>query len=122
LATMADDPITGVEGGTVQEDERSGTAQVLPGMRGVRLAARPPVFLRKTAEKQWKVDLAASADDKRHDPKVAQQYQAAADVIHNVARDVAAGRFKSVDAADAAMDERMNKANAAAGVSSGTGL
>src|SRR5579884_1493081 len=34
LVTMTEDPITGVEGGTVQQDERSGTAQVLPGMRG----------------------------------------------------------------------------------------
>ena len=116
LATMADDPIAGIEGGTVQEDQRSGTAQVLPGMRGIRLAARPPMYLRKTSDKQWKVDLAASADDQRHDPKVAQQYQAAADVMRAVAREVAAGRFKSVDAADAAMDERMTKVNGAADV------
>jgi hypothetical protein len=114
LTTMTEDPISGVEGGTVQQDDRAGVARLLPGMRGIRLAARPAIELRRTNTGQWKVDLTTSANYPRFDPAVTAQYQSAADVMRDVAAEVAAGRYKSVEAAEAAMDQRMRAAKVGA--------
>ena len=109
LLLMGEAPIEGIEGATVREDERTGTAQIQPGLQGVRFASRPPMFVRKTGPKQWKVDLAAEANDPKYDPAVADQYLQIARVMREMADEVKAGRFKSVDDAEAAMDERMSK-------------
>jgi len=72
------------------------TASVEPAVGNVRLRARPPIYLRKEKDR-WKVDLATTAQgDKRFDPAIAQQYLAAGKALHEAAKRVNAGRYKTL--------------------------
>jgi len=94
ISDLWDVSITHVENAIVKEG--SETATVEPAFQGVRLQARPPIFLRKEKDR-WKVDLTATSRvDKRFDPAVAEQYLAAGKALHEAARKVKSGRYKTL--------------------------
>lgn len=101
LVTLAQEPVMGLEGGIVHEADE--TAEVDPGLSGIRLAARAPVYLRKV-NGVWKVDLPAMAQDPQHDPSTTAQYLAGGLAMQKAARDIAAGRYHTFDQAQSAME------------------
>jgi len=94
LLELSDDVIQHVDEGNVREAEE--TASVEPAAAGMRLRNRPPIYLRKE-KGVWKVDLAATAQgDRRFDPQVKERYENAGRALHEAARQVRAGRYKSL--------------------------
>ena len=61
------------------------SAVIYPAAFGIKLAARPPIMLRK-GKSAWRVDLSAMAQEPGHDPAVIRQYHAAAKALRNAAR------------------------------------
>ena len=71
-------------------------ASVEPAAGGIRLKARPPIYLRKEKD-GWKVDLEATSQvDHRFSPATAEQFSTAGKALHQAARQVNAGRYKSL--------------------------
>lgn len=103
IMTVSQEPIAQIEEGIVREG--SDSAEIDPAYKGVRLAARAPLFLRKV-KGQWKVDLAAMAHDADHSPTAVKQYLAAGDALHDAARQIASGRYKTFADAERALGGR----------------
>jgi hypothetical protein len=100
ITDLIDVSIGHAENGIVNQGPE--TASVEPAVGGVRLRARSPIYLRKEKDR-WKVDLATtSRADKRFDPAIAEQYLAAGKALHEAAKRVNAGRYKTF--ADAQRD------------------
>lgn len=94
LLELSDDVIQHVEEANVHESEE--TASLEPAAAGMRLRNRPPIYLRKD-KGGWKVDLAATTQtDRRFDPEVKAKYQSAGAALHDAARQVRAGRYKTL--------------------------
>jgi hypothetical protein len=94
ITDLSDAPIQHIEQGIVNEGPD--TASVEPAAGGMRLHARPPIYLRKE-KNQWKVDLATTQQADRHfEPAVVQQYRAAGKALHLVADRVKIGRYQSL--------------------------
>jgi hypothetical protein len=102
LFTFTNEPLMRIEGGI--EKEGSDTAEVDPAFKGMRLSAQSPIFLRKVKE-IWKVDLTAMRNDPRHDPNVIQQYLAAGKALAKAAANIRAGRYKTLQAAQRAVED-----------------
>jgi hypothetical protein len=80
------------------------TATVEPAAGGIRLRARPPIYLRKDKE-LWKIDLAATSQADRHfSPATAAQYATAGKALHKAARNINAGRYKTLAEAQRDID------------------
>jgi hypothetical protein len=93
-------PIVRFQNGLVKEgDDR---AEIQAAIGHVRLAARPPVYMRKD-QQGWKVDLAATRNDPRHDPAVVAQYLAAGERLSGAAQAIRAGRYRTVAEAQQAL-------------------
>lgn len=90
---MTQDPISHIQDGIVSESAES--AVIYPAAFGIKLAARPPMMLRK-GKSTWRVDLSAMSQEPGHDPTVIRQYRAAAKALTDAARDVRAGRFRTL--------------------------
>jgi len=104
LLELSDDVIQHVDDAIVHETGE--TASVEPAAAGVRLRNRPPIYLRND-KGAWKVDLAATAKgDKRFDPGVQEKYASAGDALHDAARRVRAGRYKTLTEAQRDADGR----------------
>ena len=96
VSDLWDVSIMHAENALVHENTQAGTATVEPAYGGVRLRARPPMYLRKEKD-LWKVDLGATSQlDKRFDPAIAGQYLTAGKALHEAARNVNAGRYKTL--------------------------
>jgi hypothetical protein len=93
VQSLADEPIMRLEGGIVKESDE--TAEVDPALNGARLAARPPIYLRRE-KGVWKVDLAAMKSDPDHDPTVMEQYLAAGKALQHMAYAVRRGQYKTL--------------------------
>jgi len=94
LADLSDTPIEHAENALVNQGPE--TASVEPAAGGIRLKARPPMYLRKE-KLVWKVDLEATSQvDRRFSPATAEQYLAAGKALHEAARKVNGGRYKSL--------------------------
>jgi hypothetical protein len=93
IQSMTQDPITHIQDGILSESAES--AVIYPAALGIKLAAHPPMMLRKD-KSTWKVDLSAMSGEPSHDPAVIRQYRAAAKALSDVARQVRAGRYKSL--------------------------
>jgi len=105
ILTLAQDPLARIEDGIVREGPD--TAEIDPAFHGVRLTARPPIYLRKD-KGLWRVDLPATArQDPRLDPVVARRYLAAGKALHDAARQIASGRYKTFAEAERAMDVQL---------------
>jgi len=106
LAGLTEDPITGLTEPIVLEDGESAT--VKPAYHhNLRLAARPPVYLRKIKD-AWKVDLPATAQaDPRHNFALVKQFLAAGQALQQAARQIAAGRYKTLAEAQQAIDAQL---------------
>jgi hypothetical protein len=102
IVTLAQEPVMRLEGGIVHEADE--TAEVDPGLNGMRLTARAPVYLRKV-NGAWKVDLAAMAQDPQHDPSTTARYLAGGVAMQKAARDITAGRYRTFDEAQQALAE-----------------
>jgi hypothetical protein len=75
------------------------TATVEPAAGGIRLRARPPIYLRKETD-VWKVDLTPTSQaDHRFSAATAEQYATAGKALHKAARSINAGRYKSLSEA-----------------------
>lgn len=97
LLTTAEEPARQVQDAII--DQTDDTARLLPAYKGIRLMAQPPMILRRQRG-QWKIDLAATAQvDHHHDPEITKQYLTAGKALHETARQIAAGRFKTIDEA-----------------------
>jgi len=104
ISDLLDVSITHAENAMVHEGPQ--TATVEPAAGGVRLRARPAIYLRKD-QNHWKVDLATTAQaDKRFDPETSQQYAVAGNALHQAADKINAGRYKSL--AEAQRDANAN--------------
>jgi len=101
MRALTDDPVMRLEGGIVKESADS--AEVDPALNGVRLAARPPIYLRKDAG-VWKVDLATMRNDPTYDPAATDQYRSAGKALQLAAQAIRRGRYRTLDAALAASD------------------
>ena len=93
IQSMTQDPISHIQDGIVNQSAES--AVIYPAAFGIKLAARPPMMLRK-GKSTWKVDLSAMSQEPGHDPAVIRQYRAAAKALTDAARDVRAGRFRTL--------------------------
>ncbi|HXE54949.1 MAG TPA: hypothetical protein VN541_18150, partial [Tepidisphaeraceae bacterium] len=98
LQDVAEQPVMDLEQPIVSQT--GDRARVQPALKGqMKLAGRPAVLVRKT-KAGWKVDLAATAQaDPRFSPAVTQAYAQAAQALHQTARQVVAGQFKTVEEA-----------------------
>jgi hypothetical protein len=105
LLELVDDSIAHVKEGLVKED--SDVAEVDPAWNGLRLSARPPIFLRKERG-LWKVDLPTTAKfDPRFSPETVERYTAYGRALSNAARDINAGRYKTLAQAERESDTRV---------------
>ena len=93
LQSMTQDPISRIQDGILSESAES--AVIYPAALGIKLAAHPPMMLRKD-KSTWKVDLSAMSQEPSHDPAVIGQYRSAAKALNDAARRVRAGRYKSL--------------------------
>jgi hypothetical protein len=94
IADLADTPIQHIESAIVKEGPL--TASVEPAAGGIRLRARPPIYLRKQKE-FWKVDLSQTSQaDPRFGPDITKQYLAAGNALHRAASRINAGRYHSL--------------------------
>ena len=105
LQSMTQDPITHVEGGIVSESTES--ALIYPAVGGMKLAAHPPLRMRKEG-KVWKVDLAAMSDEPRYSPEVGRRYRAAGKALSDAARQIRAGRYPTLADAEQAVAQNMD--------------
>ena len=81
-------------------------AEVDPAWNGARLSARPPVFLRNQ-KGLWKVDLLTMAKyDPRFAPETAKRYREYGAALQKAARDIDAGRYKTLAQAERESDAR----------------
>jgi len=101
IDALANEPIRRLEGGIVKESDEN--AEVAPALNGVRLAARPPIYLLKE-KGVWKVDLAAMKDDPTRDPAVIDQFSKAGKALHQAALAIRRGHYKTLEAALTAGD------------------
>ena len=93
LMELVDDRIARTEQGVVSESDES--ARVTPGLNGLALQGRPPVYLKKDRE-VWKVDLAATAvRDTSISAESAARNQAIGEALLKIAGDIDRGRYKS---------------------------
>lgn len=93
LQTMTLDPIAHIESGILSESTE--TAVIYPAALGIKLAAHPPMKLRKD-KSGWKVDLSAMSDLPGHEMPAVRQYRAAAKTLNDVARQIQSGRYRSL--------------------------
>jgi len=94
LLELSEDVIQHVEEANVRQTEEAATLE--PAAAGMRLRNRPSIYLRKD-KGLWKVDLAATAQgDRRFDPEVKAKYGDAGNALHEAARRVRAGRYKTL--------------------------
>ena len=71
---LANEPIVRFQDGLVKESGE--TAQIQAAVGHLRLAAEPPVYLKREKD-GWKVDLAAARRDSAHSPQRIERYLAA---------------------------------------------
>ena len=105
LQAMTQDPIMHLEDGIVSESKES--AVIYPAMRGIKLAARRPLQLRRD-KSGWKVDLAAMAGEPRFDPAVVTRYRIAGKALSAAAREIQAGRYKTLEQAEQAVHDNID--------------
>lgn len=102
ILTLAHDPVDRIDEGIVRQAEN--TAEIDPAFRGMRLSARPPIFLR-LEKGLWKVDLPATAQqDPRFNSAIVRRYLAAGKALHDAALLVSWGRYKTFAEAENAID------------------
>lgn len=99
VTELANEPIVRFQDGMVKESENTALIQAAVGH--IRLAAQPPVYLKREKD-GWKVDLAESRRDPTHSPERVAQYLAAGDALKKAARDIRAGRYRTFDEAQQA--------------------
>ena len=101
LLTLADEPVTQIDGGIVSEALE--TAKIEPAFNGMRLTARPPIYLRKV-KGVWKVDLTAMGQSPSHNPGMARRLLEGGQALTRTARDITSGQYKTLAAAQAALE------------------
>lgn len=100
LSELANEPIVRFQDGLVKEAEDS--AQIQAAVGHIRLAAEPPVYLKREKD-GWKVDLAAARRDSAHSPQRVERYLAAGKALNDAARQVRLGRYRTFDEAQQAV-------------------
>jgi hypothetical protein len=101
LLSLADEPLTQIDGGIVSE--APDTARIEPAFHGMRLTARPPIYLRKE-NGLWRVDLTAMRQSPSHDPEMTKRLLEGGQALTRTARDIAAGKYKTFEAAQNALE------------------
>ena len=97
LEDIAEQPVRDFATPLVTQNDNQATVRA--AYKNLKLSGRPPLVLTKT-KAGWKVDLAATARyDQRFTPAVAREYRQASLALHQTARQVAAGKFRTVDEA-----------------------
>ena len=102
IHNLAEDPLTGIDGGIVKEATES--AEIDPAYKGIRLARRSPLFLRRDRG-VWKMDLETLRDQPQHNPALASQYLSAGKALHQAAQEIRRGRYKTFAAAQRASSD-----------------
>lgn len=82
------------------------TAEIDAAIGHVRLAAQPPVYMRKLKD-GWKVDLTTTHQDPRHDPAVVASYLAAGQALDKAAKAIRAGRYRTFAEAQQAVGDQI---------------
>lgn len=96
LSELANEPLVWFRDGLLKEAEN--TAQIQAAVGHVRLAAVPPVYLKREKD-GWKVDLTAARRDSNHSPQQVEQHLAAGKALNDAARQVRTGRYRTFEEA-----------------------
>lgn len=99
VTELANEPIVRFQDGIVKESDT--TAEIQAAVGHIRLAAVPPVYLKREKD-GWKIDLTAMARDPAHSPQQVEQYLAAGKALNSAARQIRAGRYRTFDEAQQA--------------------
>jgi hypothetical protein len=105
VTELVNQPMVRFQDGLVKEVEDR--AEVDAALGHIRLAAQPPMYLRRD-KVGWKVDLTLMRQDTLHSPERVAQYLAAGKALKNAARDIRSGHYKTLDEAQQAMADQPN--------------
>jgi hypothetical protein len=103
IFSMANQPIIRFQDGIVKESEN--TAEIDAAVGHIRLMAQRPVYLKRLPD-GWKVDLETMRQDPHHGSDAIGQYVAASKALNAAARDIRAGRYRTLDEAQQAIDQQ----------------
>lgn len=102
IAEFTTQPIVRFQNGLVSEGPD--TAKIQAAVGHIRLAAQPPVYMKRQKD-GWKVDLTALRQDPRHDPAVVAQYLAGGDSLSRAAKSIREGRYRTFADAQQALGD-----------------
>jgi hypothetical protein len=103
VTELVNEPMVRFQDGLVKES--GDRAEVDAALGHIRLAAQPPMYLRRD-KVGWKVDLTLMRRDTLHTPESIEQYLMAGIALKIAARDVRAGHYKTLDEAQQAMADQ----------------
>lgn len=104
VAEFTTQPIVRYQNGMVSEGPD--TAEVQAAIGHIRLAAQPPVYMKREKD-GWKVDLTALRQDPRHNPAVVAGYLAAGESLARAADLIRQGRYRTFADAQQALGDAM---------------
>ncbi|HEY2586674.1 MAG TPA: hypothetical protein VGI81_12995 [Tepidisphaeraceae bacterium] len=104
LSEFTTEPIVRFQNGLVKEGDD--TAEIQAAIGHIRLAAQPPVQMKREKDR-WKVDLTAMRQDPRHNPAVVAQYLAAGESLSKAAKAIRLGRYRTFAEAQQAVGDQL---------------
>jgi hypothetical protein len=104
ISDFATQPIVRFQNGLVSEGPD--TAKIQAAVGHIRLAAQPPMYMKREKD-GWKVDLTAMREDPRRNPAVVAQYLAAGQSLAKAAEAIREGRYRTFAEAQQAFGDEM---------------